>query len=113
MPDLFGVKQEPQKDIFVRHLKYSSCRKPEDLELLVKFHCRRRNVEIIYAKAFVRKNDLQQANCKISVKESDVPTVLGRGFWPEYAKARLWLSNADFAQLNNGGRGSDDEHYFD
>ena len=91
VPDLYGVRQIPHKDIFVRHLNYSSCRKPEDLELIVKFHCRRRKVDIIFAKAFVQKNDLKEANCKVSVKESDIDLVLSKDFWPEYATARLWL----------------------
>ena len=113
VPVLFGVRQETQRDIFVRYLSYSGCRKPEDLECIVKFHCRRRNVEPIYVKAFTRKNDMQQANCKISVRESDAPTVLRSGFWPEYVKARYWLTNFQYAQLQNGERGSEEEKYRD
>ena len=113
VPDLYGVRQIPHKDIFVRHLNYSSCRKPEDLELIVKFHCRRRKVDIIFAKAFVQKNDLQEANCKVSVKESDIDLVLSKDFWPEYATARLWLTNAEFAQMKNNGRGGEDDYSYD
>ena len=36
IPLLFGIRPELHHDIFVRHLNYSTCRKPEDLELLVK-----------------------------------------------------------------------------
>ena len=37
----------------------------------MKHHCRRRDVEIIFAKAFSFKQDKQRANCKITVKKAD------------------------------------------
>ena len=88
-------------------------KKPQHRELIVKFHCRRRKVDKIFAKAFVGKNDLQEANCKVSVTESDIDLVLSKGFWPEYATARLWLTNAEFAEMNGGGRGSEDDYFYD
>ena len=71
VPELFGVKPEPQRDICIRHLNYANRRNPEDLDLIVKHHCRRRDVEIIFATAFSFKHDKQRANCKITVKEAD------------------------------------------
>ena len=113
VPELHGVKPEAQRDIFVRHLSYARCRKPEDLELIVKHHCRRRNVEIIFARAYVRSNDRYQANCKVTLKESDVDKALSRDFWPEYVKARPWLTKDQYNQANRQVWGSDEEPQFD
>ena len=49
-------------------------------------------MEIIFAKAFTRQNDDLQANSKVTLRESDVAKALSKGVWPEYVKARLWLS---------------------
>ena len=114
VPELYGVKQEATRDIFVRQLNYANCRKPEDLELLVKYHCRRRGIDIVFAKAFTRVNDKLTANCKVTLKESDVPKALDSGFWPEYVKARYWLTKDQYLQANNRQeRAVEGEFYFD
>ena len=108
------MKQEPTRDIFVRQLNYANCRRPEDLELIVKHHCCRRGVEIIFAKAFTRQNDDLQANSKVTLRESDVAKALSKGFWPEYVKARLWLSKDLYNQANNRqDRAPEGDYYFD
>ena len=63
---------------------------------MVTKHCRLRGVDIIYAKAFLLRFDKRKANCKITVKECDVESMLSDEFWPASVTARLWLTNPDF-----------------
>ena len=62
--ELLGVKESPNKDLFVIKLDYSRCRRPEQLESMVKRYCKHKGVEILYAKAFVSQSDPNSANCK-------------------------------------------------
>ena len=106
--DLLGVKESPNKEIFVMSLDYSRCRRTEQLENMVKHYCRQRGVEVLYAKAFRTQSDPKKANCKISVNEADVPSVFADGFWPDYVDARYWYNNNDKPYAGND-RSSDDD----
>ena len=106
--ELLGVKESPNKDLFVIKLDYSRCRRPEQLEVMVKQFCKRKGVEILYAKAFVSQSDPNSANCKISVNGSAVSTLLADNFWPENAYARFWYSHNEHLK-NRNDRMSDDE----
>ena len=86
--ELLGAGDSHSKDIFVIGLDYSRCRKPQQLENMVKSHCRRRGIEVLYAKAFILKSDPTRANCKIAVNNDDAKKVLGDGFWPKKSYAR-------------------------
>ena len=96
---IYGVKNTPQRDIFVRDLAYSMCSSPEDLENRVKNHCRLRGVVLSFIKAFPIKSNCAKANCKITVSMEDVNNVLSENFWPQYVSARPWRLNPP----NNAG----------
>ena len=100
---LLGVRSTPHKEIFVKHLDYSRCTKPADLEGRVKAYCRRKGVYILQARVF-EQSDCNRANCRVSLKYEDVETALSPGFWPQHAVARIWSLNPqqDVANLNNG-----------
>ena len=106
--ELLGAKESPNRDLFVSMLDYSRCRRPEQLEAMVKKYCKRRDVDINYAKAFVIKSDRNRANCKISVDESAVDTLLADDFWPDPSYARFWYTN-NGQQQNRNERTSDDD----
>ena len=106
--ELLGAKESPNRDLFVIKLDYSRCRRPEQLESMVKNYCKKRGVEVLYAKAFVIQSDHNQANCKISVDESAVETVLADKFWPDPSFARHWYTNNGQQPMQNE-RSSDDE----
>ena len=110
--ELLGAKDSPNKDLFVIMLDYSRCKRPDQLENMVKHYCRRRGVEVLYAKAFVIQSDRNRANCKVSVNEADVPTLLADGFWPDPSYARYWYSNPSNQQGRND-RSSEDESLSD
>ena len=112
MLELLGSKTEPNKDIFVLMLDYSRCKRTEQLEGMVKRYCKNRDIEVAYAKAYQSKSDPMNANCKISVKQSDVNSVLTDGFWPGNAFARVWYSNNDFYR-NKNTKSTDDEEQSD
>ena len=112
MGELLGVKDSPNQDLFVIKLDYSRCRRPEQLEAMVKKYCKRRGVDVLYAKAFVIQSDHNRANCKISVDESAVDTLLADDFWPDPSYARYWYTN-NGQQQNRNERTSDDESLSD
>ena len=89
---LLGVKSTPHKEIFVKHLDYSRCSKPAELEGRVKLYCRRRGIFILQARVF-EQSDCNRANCRVSLKIEDVDKALSQGFWPEHAVARIWSAN--------------------
>ena len=91
--ELLGAKDSTNKDIFVPSLDYSRCKKPQQLEHMVKSYCRRRGVEVLYAKAFKTKSDPMRANCRIAVNIGDVKCVLVDDFWPQRAYARYWYTH--------------------
>ena len=104
LPPIYGVKNTPQRDIFVRDLAYAMCSSPEDLEIRVKNHCRLRGVVLSFIKAFPIKSNCAKANCKITVSMEDVNNVLSESFWPQYVSARPWRLNPP----NNAGNGNND-----
>ena len=89
---LLGVKSTPHKEIFVKHLDYSRCSKPADLEGRVKLYCRKRGVFILQARVF-EQSDCNRANCRVSLKIEDVERALNPNFWPQHAVARVWSPN--------------------
>ena len=101
---LLGVKATPHKEIFVKHLDYSRCAKPADLEGRVKMYCRKRNVFILQVRVF-EQSDCNRANVRISLKIEDVDSALSPDFWPQHAVARIWSINPqqDVASLNDAG----------
>ena len=101
---LLGVKSTPHKEIFVKHLDYTRCSKPADLEGRVKSYCRRKGVFILQARVF-EQSDCNRANCRVSLKDEDVEKALSPGFWPEHAVVRFWSANPqnEAANLNEGG----------
>ena len=103
--ELLGAKENPCKDIFVIGLDYSRCKRPDQLERMVKHYCSRRGVEVMYAKAYKMQSDPNRANCRISINESNTVKVLDDDFWPQFTYARYWYSNNQTAN----GRSSDDE----
>ena len=107
MFELMGTKNPPQREIFVLDLDFSRCRKTEQLESMVKVYCKKRDINVLYAKAFMKKSDPKTANCKISVNETDAGKVLTTGFWPGYAFARNWYNNF---QTKNDRSSEEDEH---
>ena len=112
IPDLSGFEDEPNKEIFVRDLAYAKCRKPADLEKMVKKYCNVRGVDILFAKTYLLRFSNDKANCRVKVKVCDVDKVLSDDFWPRCVKARPWLTNAEF----NAGKdkdGSDGELFSD
>ena len=110
--ELKGVKTDPHKEIFVLQLDFSQCKKTEQLEGLVKRYCKRREVDVLYAKAFQTQSDPNKANCKISVNVADTKRVLSNNFWPEHASARYWYTNNGNQQHRND-KSSDDEYMSD
>ena len=96
LPDLSGFEDAPNREIFVKDLAYGKCKKPSDLERMVKKHCGLRGVDILFAKTYLMRFSRDKANCRVKVKECDVDTVLNDDFWPRCVTARLWLSNLDF-----------------
>ena len=111
MLELLGVKDSPNKELFVLKLDYSRCRRPEQLEGMVRRYCRNRGVEVLFAKAYVTKSDNNQANCKVSVNEADVPALLSDNLWPRNAYARHWYTHP--AQQIRNDKSSDDESQTD
>ena len=85
---LLGVKSTPHKEIFVKHLDYSRCAKPADLEGRVKLYCRKRGVYILQARVF-EQSDCNRANCRVSLKIEDIEKALSPDFWPQHATARI------------------------
>ena len=112
LPDLSGFEDAPNREIFVRELAYGKCRKPSDLERMVKRYCNDRGVDILFAKTYLLRFSHDKANCRVKVKESDVDAVLKEGFWQRCVTARLWLSNAEF-NANKEERNSDGELFSD
>ena len=110
MLELLGSKSEPTKEVFVLNLDYSRCRKPEQLEGMVKYFCNRRGIDVSFAKAYRSRSDPNDANCKIVVRESDAEKVMSDGFWPGNAYARPWYSNNDFYKGKNEKAKDDDGH---
>ena len=102
---LHGSRSTPQKDLFVMDLDYSRCDKPEDLEMRVRHHCRKRGVVISYVKAFQLLSNCARANCKVSVNEHDADLVLSDDFWPEYASVRDWLPRPQYNAANKDENG--------
>ena len=101
---LLGARSMPHKEIFVKHLDYSMCSKPADLEGRVKAYCRRKGVYILQARVF-EQSDCNRANCRVSLKEEDVVRALEPDFWPQYAIVRNWSVNPqnDQGWSNEGG----------
>ena len=95
---LLGVKSTPHREIFVKHLDYSRCSKPADLEGRVKSYCRKRGIFILQARVF-EQSDCNRANCRVSLKDEDVDAALSPDFWPEHAVARFWSEKP----LNDAG----------
>ena len=56
----------------------------KNLELRVRGHCRKRGVIISYVKAFQLLSNCANANCNLTVNESDLWKVESNTFWPEY-----------------------------
>ena len=96
VPDLSGVEEVNEQELFVESLSYAKCRNPRDHERMVTKHCRVRGVDIIYAKAFLLRFDKRKANCRITLKEGDVEKVLNSKFWPESVTVREWTNNPDY-----------------
>ena len=108
MMDLLGVKDSPIKELFVMSLDFSRCNRTEQLENMVKHYCKKRGVQILYAKAFKTRSDPNKANCKIAVNEVDVSTLFANDFWPEYVFARYWHNNNLTLQQNVNESSSED-----
>ena len=105
---LLGAKATSHKEIFVKHLDYSRCSKPADLESRVKLFCRRKGVFIVQVRVF-EQSDCNRANVRVSLKEDDVDTAMCPGFWPQHASVRFWSQNPqnDPANPNEYGDGDD------
>ena len=103
---LEGGNSTPITILFVNNLNYAKCRKPEDLEKLVKLHCKAKGVHIVFAKAFPMRYDEDSANCKVSIREYDLEKVLADDFWPPRASARLWVPSEIYNQKFD--KGNDD-----
>ena len=107
--DLLGVKDSPNKEIFVMSLNCSMCKRTDQLEKMVKHHCRQRGVTVLYARAFKTRSDPNKANCKIAVSEADVARVFESDFWPEYVFVRYWYNNPNTNQQNSTESSSEDD----
>ena len=107
---LTGGRNAPNRDIFVLNLEYSQCTCPDDLVELVKEHCRTKGVGVVHVKVFTYDYDSTFANCRVTVKEFDEFRVLQRGFWPQRASARVWLSNLEYRQKQRADKGAEGEN---
>ena len=112
LPDLSGFEDEPNREIFVKELAYAKCNKPSDLERMVKNHCSKRGVDILFAKTYLLRFSRDKANCRVKVKECDVNAVLSDDFWPRCVTARPWLTKPDF-NAGKDDRSSDGELFSD
>ena len=106
---LLGARTIPHKEIFVKHLDYSMCSKPADLEGRVKAFCRRKGVYILQVRVF-EQSDCNRANCRVSLKEEDVEKAMNPDFWPMYAVVRNWSINPQHEPGRNDD-GINDEDY--
>ena len=102
---LLGAKTIPHREIFVKHLDYTRCSKPAELENMVKTYCRRRGVFILQARVF-EQSDCDRANCRVSVRVEDVEKALDPKFWPEYAVVRNWSATP----LNDNANGNEGDY---
>ena len=104
---LLGARSMAHKEIFVKHLDYSMCSKPADLEGRVKAYCRRKGVYILQARVF-EQSDCNRANCRVSLKEEDLERALDPDFWPQYAVVRSWSEKPQNEQGWNKENGNVD-----
>ena len=100
---LEGGNSAAMSDIFVSNLSYTKCKKPEDLEKLVKLHCKSKGVNIGFARTYLMRYDEESANCKVSVRAYDEEKVLSYDFWPAHVSARLWIPSELYNQKADKG----------
>ena len=85
-----GPNVKPNKEIFVRDLATSGFKNSDELEEAVKFYCKERGVNVVFARVMASTVSKNVVNCRIAVKQDDASAVLNQDFWPEAGSVRNW-----------------------
>ena len=78
------------EDIFVQGLAASIYENRGEMTDAIDAYCKGRGINTAYIKVFYRDSDPEIANCKITVAEDDLESVLEPTFWPENVSVREW-----------------------
>ena len=105
---LKGAQSATRKELYVQSLDYSQCNCHSDLEDTVFRHCKARGIILIDACTIPKGRSRVEANCKITVKESDCDKLLDPDFWPEETTVRYW--DAKPRNGKNGANGGDESY---
>ena len=91
LPTLRGVKTTVKKDLYVQGLDYLLCTCFSDLEDIVYEYCHARGVTVSDCCTIPKGKSRVEANCKITVNETDYDALSDPNFWPEDIEVRPWV----------------------
>ena len=80
------------KDIYVRGLATRNFSNSEELEDSVRYYCRERGVNIVFARVMTNNVNTNAVGCRICLREEDLDKVYEDGFWPAKVEIREWYN---------------------
>ena len=84
-------------------MEWKICKKPVDLEIMVKDYCKSRGVNIVFAKVYLLRFDDSTANCRVTVRDYDESKLLESRFWPSGVTSRECIPTPLYNLAKKGG----------
>ena len=85
-----GATINENKDIYVRGLATKNFTNSEELEDSVRYYCRERGVNIVFARVMTNSVNTNAVGCRVCIREEDLDAVYEDGFWPNKVEVREW-----------------------
>ena len=85
-----GATINENKDVYVRGLATKNFSNSEELEDSVRYYCRERGVNIVFARVMTNNVNANAVGCRVCIREEDLNAIYEEGFWPNKVEVREW-----------------------
>ena len=110
IPQISGLDESENKEMFVQGLKCADFKVKKDLEESVRLYCLERNVSLVHQRVISFKAGRVTVGCKVIVRRSEVEKISKKGFWPPKISIREWYDEpAEVGQSSSDEKSSSEE----